>query len=88
MTKKEFIKKAYAQIVKTGIVYVDWSMLGIRIIPGHNRNGFQLEVNKKTDINQIGAIREYQGKYDTLSQAQAGAMNFIISNSKMYLTCN
>ena len=86
MTKKDFIKKAYAQIVKTGIIYVDWSMLGIRIIPCNN-SGFQLEVNKKTDINQIGAIREYQGKYDTLSQAQSGAMNFICNNSKMYLTC-
>ena len=86
MTKKEFIKKAYAQIVKTGIVYVDWSMLGIRIIPC-NSTGFQLEVNKKTDINQIGAIREYQGKYDTLSQAQAGAIGFICNNSKMYSAC-
>ena len=88
MTKKEFIKKAYAQIVKTGIIYVDWSMLGIRIIPGHNRNGFQLEINTKSDVKQVGAIREYQGEYDTLSQAQSGAMNFICTNSKMYLNCN
>ena len=86
MTKKEFIKKTYAQIVKTGIVYVDWSMLGIRIIPG-NSTGFQLEINTKSDVKQVGAIREYQGEYNTLSQAQAGAMNFICTNSKMYSAC-
>lgn len=86
LTKENYRIAKLEEVKRIGVVTCEYGCLVIKVRMQDYSDKFELQVNRKERFEDVGHVRTYKGEYDTLEQAQCGAVQELVNISRSYAT--